>query len=150
MRSFAAANIFNIAADVAAMAAALRFWSAAQPSSYALCFGVFCLTAQILIPYRPYAQFMKLLTFVLFAYVATAFSVQVPWREVLTATFLPHLSWDRDFILMLVAVLGTTISPYLFFWQASLEVEERRLKEERRRRRYETASAPRNAASGRS
>jgi NRAMP (natural resistance-associated macrophage protein)-like metal ion transporter len=128
----AAANIFNIAADVAAMGAALRLLIGGPAVVYVLCFGVFCLSAQIVIPYRRYANFMKLLTFVLFAYVATAFSVHVAWREVLTATFLPRLSWDRDFILMLVAVLGTTISPYLFFWQASLEVEERRLKERKK------------------
>ena len=72
---------------------------------------------------------MKVLTLVLFAYVAAAFSLRLPWGEVLASTFIPRFSWQRDFIVMVVAVLGTTISPYLFFWQASLEVEERRLKE---------------------
>ena len=128
----AAANIFNIAADIAAMAAAVRLLIGGPAFLYVLGFGLFCLTAQIAIPYRPYAQFMKLLTLVLFAYVATAFSVHVPWGDVLAATFVPQLSWNRDFILMLVAVVGTTISPYLFFWQASLEVEDRRLKERRK------------------
>ena len=99
---------------------------------YALCFGVICLSAQIAIPYRRYAQYMKLLTLVLFAYVATALVVHVPWNEVLLATVIPRLPWNRDAILMLVAVLGTTISPYLFFWQASLEVEDRRIKERRK------------------
>ncbi len=68
----------------------------------------------------------------LFAYVATAFSIRVPWGEVLVATLIPHFSWDHNLIVMLVAVLGTTISPYLFFWQDSLEVEERRVKERRK------------------
>jgi NRAMP (natural resistance-associated macrophage protein)-like metal ion transporter len=128
----AAANIFNIAADIAAMAAAVRLLIGGSVLIYAFCFGFFCLAAQIVIPYRPYAQVMKLLTLVLFAYVAAAFSVHVPWGEVLVATLIPHISWNRDLILMLVAVLGTTISPYLFFWQASLEVEDRRVKERKK------------------
>jgi Mn2+/Fe2+ NRAMP family transporter len=75
---------------------------------------------------------MKALTLVLFAYVAAAFSVHIGWGKVLASTFIPRVTWDHDFILMLVAVLGTTISPYLFFWQASLEVEERRIKERKK------------------
>jgi len=128
----AAANVVNIAADIAAMAAALKLLAGGPGAVYELCFGAFCLAAQIAIPYRRYARFMKILTLVLFAYVATAFTVHVPWRNVLLATFVPHLSFNRDVILMLVAVLGTTISPYLFFWQASLEVEERRVKERKK------------------
>jgi len=127
----AAANVVNIAADVAAMAAAMQLLIGGPTPLYALCFGIVCLAAQIAIPYRRYAQYMKFLTLVLFAYVATAFAVHVPWSKVLLATFIPHLAWNRDAILMLVAVLGTTISPYLFFWQASLEVEERRIMEKR-------------------
>lgn len=127
-----AANVVNIAADFAAMAAATRLLVGGPAPVYALFFGIICLSAQIAIPYRRYARYMKLLTLVLFAYVATAFTVHVPWHEVLLATFIPHLSWNRDIILMLVAVLGTTISPYLFFWQASLEVEERRIMERRK------------------
>jgi Mn2+/Fe2+ NRAMP family transporter len=126
------ANVFNIVADIAAMAAAVRLLVGGPAPAYALCFGILCVAAQIIIPYRSYARFMKILTLVLFAYVATAFSIRVPWDEVLVATLLPHLSWDRNLIVMLVAVLGTTISPYLFFWQASLEVEERRVKERRK------------------
>jgi len=124
-----AANVVNIAADIAAMAAAMQLLVGGPAPLYALCFGIICLSAQIAIPYRPYAQYMKFLTLVLFAYVVTALVVHVPWNDVLLATLIPHLSWTRDAILMLVAVLGTTISPYLFFWQASLEVEERRIKE---------------------
>ena len=69
-----------------------------------------------------------MLTLVLFAYVATAFSIRIPWTEVMSATFLPRIAWSRDYMLMLVAIFGTTISPYLFFWQASLEAEERALR----------------------
>src|ERR1700683_3831204 len=127
-----AANVVNIAADIAAMAAAMQLLVGGPGPLYALCFGIICLSAQIAIPYRPYARYMKFLTLVLFAYVATALVVHVPWNEVLLATLVPHLPWNRDAILMLVAVLGTTISPYLFFWQASLEVEERRIKERRK------------------
>jgi NRAMP (natural resistance-associated macrophage protein)-like metal ion transporter len=138
----AAANIFNIAADIAAMGAALRLLIGGPALIHALCFGVLCLTAQILIPYRPYAEFMKVLTLVLFGYVATAFSVHVAWGEVLASTFIPRVSWNRDVILMLVAVLGTTISPYLFFWQASLEVEERRIKERKKEAPLPSGEAP--------
>jgi NRAMP (natural resistance-associated macrophage protein)-like metal ion transporter len=127
-----AANVVNIAADMAAMAAATQLLVGGPAPIYAFGFGIVCLSAQIAIPYRRYAQYMKLLTLVLFAYVATAFTVHVSWNNVLLATFIPHLSWNRDAILMLVAVLGTTISPYLFFWQASLEVEERRIMEKRK------------------
>jgi NRAMP (natural resistance-associated macrophage protein)-like metal ion transporter len=129
---FALANIFNIAADIAAMGEAVRLLIGGPAKLYALVLGALCLAAQIFVPYRPYARYMKLLTLVLFAYVATAFSVEIPWGEVLTSTFVPRVAWDRDTILLLVAVLGTTISPYLFFWQASLEVEERRIKERRK------------------
>ena len=122
----------NISADIAAMAAAIQLLVGGPAPIYALGFGIVCLSAQIAIPYRPYARYMKILTLVLFAYVATALVVHVAWREVLLATVVPHLPWNRDAILMLVAVLGTTISPYLFFWQASLEVEERRIKERRK------------------
>ena len=128
----AAANIFNIAADIAAMGEAVRLIVGGPALVYVLLLGVGCLAAQIFIPYRPYAQCMKVLTLVLFAYVAAAFSIHIRWGEVLASTFIPRVTWDHDFILMLVAVLGTTISPYLFFWQASLEVEERRIKERKK------------------
>jgi NRAMP (natural resistance-associated macrophage protein)-like metal ion transporter len=122
------ANTLNIAADIAAMAEALRLVAGGPVLVYVVVFGAFCLTAEILIPYHRYARYLKYLTFVLFVYVITAFSIDVPWGNVITATLLPHVSWDGDFILMVVAIFGTTISPYMFFWQASLEVEERELK----------------------
>lgn len=129
---FALANIFNIAADIAAMGEAVRLLVGGPAKIYALALAVLCLAVQIFVPYRPYARYMKLLTLVLFAYVATAFSVEIPWDRVLISTFMPRVSWDHDTILLLVAVLGTTISPYLFFWQASLEMEERRVTERKK------------------
>jgi NRAMP (natural resistance-associated macrophage protein)-like metal ion transporter len=122
------ANTLNIAADIAAMGEALRLVVGGPVLLYVAVFGIGCLTAEILIPYHRYARFLKGLTLVLFAYVIAAFSIRIPWGEILAATFLPRLSWNRDFMLMLVAIFGTTISPYMFFWQASLESEERKLR----------------------
>lgn len=78
----------------------------------------------VLIPYRNYALYLKFLGLVLLAYVISAFSVKVDWRQVLTATFVPHVQWNKDYVLTLIAVFGVTISPYEFFWQSSEEVEE--------------------------
>jgi NRAMP (natural resistance-associated macrophage protein)-like metal ion transporter len=122
------ANTLNIAADIAAMGDALRLVAGGPTLIYIVLFGIGCLTAEILVPYHSYSKYLKVLTLVLFAYVAAAFSIPIPWGEVLAATFIPQLSWDRDFTLTLVAIFGTTISPYMFFWQASLEVEERKLR----------------------
>jgi Mn2+/Fe2+ NRAMP family transporter len=82
---------------------------------------------EIFIPYHRYAGYLKFLTLVLLFYVVAAFSVQIPWDSVLVSTFAPKVSLDRDLLLTVVAVFGTTISPYLFFWQASQEAEESRL-----------------------
>ena len=123
------ANTLNIAADIAAMGDALRLVIGGPALLYVALFGIGCLVAEILIPYHSYSRYLKALTLVLFAYVATAFSVKIPWGEVLSATFIPRISFTRDFTLMLVAIFGTTISPYMFFWQASLEAEERKLRD---------------------
>jgi NRAMP (natural resistance-associated macrophage protein)-like metal ion transporter len=122
------ANTLNLAADIAAMGEALRLVIGGPALIYVAVFGIACLGAEIMIPYHLYARYLKTLTLVLFAYVVAAFSIRIPWSEVLTATFLPRLSWDRDYMLMLVAIFGTTISPYMFFWQASLEAEDRKLR----------------------
>jgi NRAMP (natural resistance-associated macrophage protein)-like metal ion transporter len=119
------ANIINIAADIAAMGEAL--WLVAgrgSPHLYSLGFGFLCLSLQIFLPYRRYVHFLKWLTLGLLAYVATVFTIAVPWGEVFTRTALPHFSWNNDSVTLIVAIFGTTISPYLFFWQASHEVEE--------------------------
>ena len=126
------ANTINIAADLAAMGEGLRLIAGGPAIAYALAFGVACLVAEVLVPYHRYVGYLKYLTLVLFVYVAAAFSVHVPWLEVLKATVWPALSLNRDMLLTVVAVFGTTISPYLFFWQASQEAEESRLSYRRR------------------
>lgn len=87
-------------------------------------FGAISLLLQIFVPYRKYVKYLKWLTVSLFAYLATAFVVHVPWTKVLQATFIPSVQWGRSYWTALVAVLGTTISPYLFFRQTSQETEE--------------------------
>jgi NRAMP (natural resistance-associated macrophage protein)-like metal ion transporter len=139
------ANTLNIAADIAAMGDALRLIAGGPVLLYIAVFGIGCLAAEILIPYHRYSGYLKALTLVLFAYVAAAFSVNIPWLEVLRATALPRLSFDRDFTVMLVAIFGTTISPYMFFWQASLEAEERKL---RARKGTKSASQQQRRLSG--
>ena len=126
-----AANTINIAADLAAMGEALRLVVGGRALIYALAFGIVCLVAEVLIPYHRYAGYLKFLTLVLLVYVAAAFSIRVPWGEVIRSTFIPDISFDRDYLLTIVAVFGTTISPYLFFWQASQEAEESRLSHRR-------------------
>ena len=76
--------------------------------------------------YRAIARVFKWLTLVLFAYIVTAFLAKPEWPQVLRATFIPHIEWTRAYLSVLVAILGTTISPYLFFWQAAQEIEEER------------------------
>ena len=112
------ANTINIAADLAAMGEAVRLVAGGRAVAYALGLGLLCLAAEIFIPYHRYAGYLKLLTFVLLVYVAVAFTVEVPWRTVLVATLLPSFALGRDEMLMVVAIFGTTISPYLFFWQS--------------------------------
>jgi Mn2+/Fe2+ NRAMP family transporter len=121
------ANTVNIAADLAAMGEVSRLLVGGSALLYALGFGVACLLAEVAVPYHAYAGYLKFLTWVLFVYVATAFIVDVPWGAVLRSTLLPSLSLDRNLLLMVIAIFGTTISPYLFFWQASQEAEESRL-----------------------
>src|SRR6266446_6547836 len=120
------ANTINIAADLGAMAAALQLLIGGSTRLYILAFALVSLGLQVFIPFPRYAPFLKWLTLALFAYVATAFVVGVPWLEVGLRTLLPELTLRADYLLTLVAVFGTTISPYLFFWQASQEVEEQR------------------------
>jgi len=118
------ANIFNLGADVSAMAAAIQLVAGGSATAYALIFGAVSLLLQIYVPYREYARYLKWLTWSLFAYVITAFVVHLPWGQALMATVIPSISFNPDYLMALIAVLGTTISPYLFFWQTSQEVEE--------------------------
>ncbi len=118
------ANTFNIAADIAAMAESLSLVIGGLNHEHALIFAAASTLLQVFLPYRRYAPFIKVLTLSLFAYVATALMVDVPWSTALLAAVWPSPSTDAGYLLTVVAVLGTTISPYLFFWQASQEVEE--------------------------
>lgn len=120
-----AANTLNIAADIAAMAEALRLVLGGSAHIYALTFGLASLVMQVFMPYRSTVRWLKWLTLALLAYVAVLFTVHLDWDQVLKRTFDPHLPLSRDMLLTVVAVFGTTISPYLFFWQASQEVEDR-------------------------
>ncbi len=120
------ANAINIGADIGAMGAALQLLVGGPAQVYSVLFALISLVLQIFIPFPRYAPLLKLLTLALFAYVATVFVVKIPWLEVAWATLVPHPSFTAGYIVMVVAVFGTTISPYLFFWQASQEVEEQR------------------------
>ncbi len=118
------ANTINIAADLAAMADAIKLVFGGPRQIYSVLIGLTCLILQIFIPYHRYVYFLKWLTLSLFAYVGTVFASQIEWGSVIQATFIPHITFEPGYVLLLVGVLGTTISPYLFFWQASEEVEE--------------------------
>jgi NRAMP (natural resistance-associated macrophage protein)-like metal ion transporter len=119
-----AANTFNIAADIAAMGEALSLVIGGLNHEHALIFASASTLLQVFVPYRRYAPVLKFLTLSLFAYVITAFTVEIPWSKALLAAVWPNPTINANYFMMVVAVLGTTISPYLFFWQASQEVEE--------------------------
>lgn len=122
-----AANTLNLAADIAAMAEALRLLAGGSSRLYAVGFGLTCMTLQIFLPYRSYVRWLKWLTLALLAYVAVAFLLHLDWWRIAGELVRPHLPagarW-HDVLLIVVAVFGTTISPYLFFWQAAEEMEE--------------------------
>jgi NRAMP (natural resistance-associated macrophage protein)-like metal ion transporter len=118
------ANVANLGADIGAMAAAVRLVAGGPAVLYTVGFGGLCLGLEVFLSYARYAAFLKWLTLSLFAYVAVVFTVHVPWGEALAGAFLPRMALDGETAEALVAVLGTTISPYLFFWQAAQEVEE--------------------------
>jgi NRAMP (natural resistance-associated macrophage protein)-like metal ion transporter len=118
------ANTVNIGADLAAMGEAAALVAGGGPHLFTLAFAMLSLTLQLFLPYRRYARFLKWLTMVLFAYVAVVFMVQLDWAEVALALVWPRAPLSRDAVMMIVAIFGTTISPYLFFWQAAQEVEE--------------------------
>jgi Mn2+/Fe2+ NRAMP family transporter len=123
----AAANTLNVAADIAAMAEALRLLVGGSAHVYAVTFGLLCLALQVFLPYTAYVRWLKWLTLALLTYVAVAFSLHLDWRQVVSEVVRPHLpagSQYHEALLMVVAVFGTTISPYLFFWQAAQEMED--------------------------
>ena len=118
------ANTINIGADLAAMGAATRLAVGGPSHLYTICFALLSLTLQLFIPYSRYANYLKWLTLVLLAYVAVVFTVQINWWDVAKGLVWPTFPLTRDSFSVIVAVFGTTISPYMFFWQSSQEVEE--------------------------
>ena len=118
------ANTINIGADLGAMADALRLLIGGPIFVYVLSFATLCATLEVFIRYSRYVSVLKWLTFALFAYFGTVMAVKVPWAEAARGFFIPTLSSNAEFWTVVVAIFGTTISPYLFFWQASQEVEE--------------------------
>ena len=121
------ANTINIAADLAAMGDALKLLIGGPGILYVLLFGVTSVSAQIFLDYKRYSAVLKWLTLSLFAYVAALAVTKVAWGDAIKGIAIPHVQWSATFLTTLVAILGTTISPYLFFWQASLEAEEQRI-----------------------
>jgi NRAMP (natural resistance-associated macrophage protein)-like metal ion transporter len=121
------ANFINLGADLGAMGDALRLLIGGPRGLYVVLFAAACTVLEIFSSYEQYVKVLKWLTLSLFAYVATALIVHVPWGEVGYSTVVPQIVWKADYVVVIVAVLGTTISPYLFFWQASEEAEEERI-----------------------
>jgi Mn2+/Fe2+ NRAMP family transporter len=121
------ANIINLGADLGAMGAALRLLLGGPARLYVVAFAGLCAGLEIFSRYERYVAILKWTTLALFAYVATALAVHVPWGRVAWSTLVPHVALERDYVVALVAVLGTTISPYCFFWQASQEAEDERV-----------------------
>ncbi len=121
------ANVINIGADIGAMASAFQTLCGGPALLYVIVVGAGSTLLEVFVPYRRYVPLLKWLCVALFGYIGVALVVDIPWLEVARATLLPSLRWTPAMVTMLVAILGTTISPYLFFWQASEEVEEQRL-----------------------
>jgi NRAMP (natural resistance-associated macrophage protein)-like metal ion transporter len=121
------ANTINIAADLAAMGDALKLLIGGPGIVYVLVFGIASVAAEIFFDYGSYSKVLKWLTLSLFAYVAALFFAKVSWSEAVRGVAIPHIQLTSAFLTTLVAILGTTISPYLFFWQASQEAEDQRV-----------------------
>lgn len=120
------ANIINLGADLSAMGAVVEMLVGGDVAAYTIGAGLLCVLLETFLSYRRYAAVLKFTTLSLFAYVAVVLSVGIPWEEALRALLVPHVEWTAAFATGFVAILGTTISPYLFFWQAAQEIEEAR------------------------
>jgi len=120
------ANTINLGADLGAMGAALRLLIHGPPGLYVVVFAIGCAWLEVFSRYERYVNFLKWTSFVLLSYVAVALVVHVPWGLVLYRTFVPSFSLKTDYVVTVVAVLGTTITPYCFFWQSSQEAQEER------------------------
>src|ERR1700736_4506577 len=118
------ANVINLGADISAMGSALKLLVGGSALFYSIMFGLLSVIAAVFVPYSHYAQVLKWSALVLLVYVATAFVAHVHWQSALAGAFIPTISLSPSYMTALTAVFGTTISPYLFFWQASQEVQE--------------------------
>jgi NRAMP (natural resistance-associated macrophage protein)-like metal ion transporter len=124
-----AANVFNIGADLGAMAKAVQLlWPQVDFAVLVIGFTLASFCLQIFTPYAKYAKYLKWLAMVLLAYIASAILAHLNWNDVLAHAFIPNVTFDKDQLLLICAILGTTISPYLFFWQTSQEIEEEIMK----------------------
>jgi Mn2+/Fe2+ NRAMP family transporter len=121
-----AANTFNVGADLGSMAAALRLLVPLPTLAGVVLFALVMTVLEVRVPYERYARLLRWLVLSLAAYVGVLLSVHVPWGQVARDTLIPHVSGDRQHVAALVAVFGTTISPYLFFWQAAEEMEDQK------------------------
>ena len=118
------ANVVNLGADLGAMGAALALLTGGNTALYTLLFGVICVVLEVVLSYPRYASVLKWTTLSLFSYVAVVAVAGVPWGRALVSLVVPELQWNAAYAMAMVAILGTTISPYLFFWQAAQEIEE--------------------------
>ena len=118
------ANVVNLGADLGAMGAALALLTGGSTALYTLLFGVICIALEVALSYPRYAAVLKWTTLSLFSYVAVVAVAGVPWGKALVSLVVPELQWNAAYAMAMVAILGTTISPYLFFWQAAQEIEE--------------------------
>lgn len=125
------ANVINVGADLAAMGSAIQLLVGGPAVAYGVALAAISTALQVFVPFNKYSPYLKVLALSLFSYVATALVVKVPWGEALKSTVFPHLQWNAAYLTAIVALLGTTISPYLFCWQAAQEVEEIRESDER-------------------
>lgn len=138
-----AANAFNIGADLGAMAKAVQLLRPSFSFGWLVVgFAVLSLLLQVLMPYAKYARYLKWLALVLLSYIVSAILAKINWGEALKNMLVPNLSFNKDSLLLICAILGTTISPYLFFWQTSQEVEEEILEGKTTLRERRGATAP--------
>ena len=136
------ANTINIGADLVAMADSTALLIGGPRHAYVVGFGLVCVVLQVFISYSRYVRVLKWLTLSLFAYVGVVFTVGLPWAEVIKGAAIPVLSMSPDYLTTVVAIFGTTISPYLFFWQASQECEDlRAVKADKPLRNYPAQAA---------
>jgi len=127
------ANVINIAADLGGMADATQMLTGISSLVWNPVYTAVIVSFLFWSSYKQIAKIFKWITLVLLAYIVTAFFARVDWHQALRATLVPHFAWSRDYLSVLVGVLGTTISPYLFYWQASQEVEDERVRGGRRK-----------------